>query len=319
MKIGLYTDSLADVTLAEALDWAVTEGIEAVEIGTGNFSPAPHCDLNRLLENDDALKAFKAMLANHGLELSALNCSGNLLDPDPARQTQAQHTFRKTVQLANKLGIGTVVTMSGCPGDLQGGNYPNWVTCTWQREYVDLVARQWDEVIEPYWADAGRYAADHNVRIAIEMHPGQSVYNTRTLLRLRKIAGGTPVLGANFDPSHLFFQNMDPLVVVNALGHGGIVHVHAKDTRINQTEMALNGSLDTRPMGTPGERSWEYVTLGFGHDAGFWRDFVAVLRISGYDGVLSVEHEDPLMSSREGIRKSVSFLQPIVLRTIGEQ
>lgn len=319
MKVGLFTDSLGKMSFGEALDWVAAEGIEAVEIGTGNFSSAPHCDLDGLLDDADERARFLAAIESRGLVLSALNCNGNLLDPEPKRREQAQAVFYKTVQVASKLGLDTIVTMSGCPGDLDGGKYPNWVTCTWQREFVELVERQWDEVIEPFWQEAGQFVVDHGVKVAIEMHPGQSAYNTRTLLRLREAAGGHEVLGANLDPSHLFFQNMDPSVVVRALGENGIFHVHAKDTRINAQEMALNGSLDTRPMGRPGERSWEYVTLGYGHGQGFWRSFVAALRMEGFDGVLSVEHEDPLMSWQEGIRKSVSFLQPVVLRSVRQQ
>lgn len=316
MKIGLFTDSLADRSFEGALDWAVERGIEAVEIGTGNFSPAPHCDLQDLLENEGARRSFLEAIESRGLELSALNCSGNLLDPDSERRRSAQQTFEDTLELAARLGIDTVVTMSGCPGDLEGGSFPNWVTCTWQREYVLLVERQWEEEVVPFWNSAGETARDLGVRIAIEMHPGQCVYNTRTLNELREISG-PQTLAANLDPSHLFFQNMDPITVVEALGDGGIFHVHAKDTRINRNEMALNGSLDTRPMKAPGERSWEYVTLGFGHGESFWRRFLAALRITGYDGVLSIEHEDQMMSPQEGIDKSVEFLSPLVLRTRG--
>ncbi|MGH2524411.1 MAG: sugar phosphate isomerase/epimerase family protein, partial [Anaerolineales bacterium] len=154
------------------------------------------------------------------------------------------------------------------------------------------------------------------VKVAIEMHPGQSVYNTRTLLRLREIAG--PGLGANLDPSHLFWQGMDPLVVVNALGKNGVFHVHAKDTRIDPQEMALNGGLETRPTSTASQRAWAFRTVGYGHGEAWWRDFVSTLRLMGYDGVLSIEHEDRLMGSREGIVKSIGFLKPIVLKTTAE-
>jgi sugar phosphate isomerase/epimerase len=195
---------------------------------------------------------------------------------------------------------------------MSGGAYPNWVTCTWQKEYVELLERQWEEVIEPFWREAGKFATDHGVRVAIEMHPGQAVYNTRTLQRLREIVG-PQTLGANLDPSHLFFQNMDPLVVVRALGPGAVFHVHAKDTRIDPQEMALNGSLDTRPMGTPGVRAWDYVTVGYGQPELFWREFIRALRLMGYDGALSIEHEDRLMGVHEGIRKSVAFLRSILL------
>jgi sugar phosphate isomerase/epimerase len=316
VKIGLYTDSLQDMSFEEALDWVAAQGIDAVEIGTGNFSPARHCDLGRLVSDDAAADAFVAAVAARGLVVSALNCNGNLLDPHPARRERAQRTFYDTVRAARRLGIDTVVTMSGCPGDPTGGEYPNWVTCTWQAEFVELGERQWAEVIEPFWRAAGQFASDHGVKVAIEMHPGQTVYNTRSLLRLREVAG--PSLGANLDPSHLFWQGMDPLVVVRALGRNFVFHVHAKDTRIDPQETALNGSLDTRPTSHVGERAWAFRTVGYGHDEGWWRDFISMLRLMGYDGTLSIEHEDRLMGSREGIEKSVAFLTPLVLRTEAE-
>ena len=246
--------------------------------------------------------------------LSALNCNGKLLDPDSDRGASSKEVFNKTLEAANRLELDTVVTMSGCPGDLEGGSYPNWVTCTWQPEYVELVERQWDEVAAPFWTEAGEKARQLGVRVAIEMHPGQLAYNTRSLQKLREI-GGSDVIGANLDPSHLFYQGMDPNQVVRALGQGAVFHVHAKDTRLNPHEMALNGTLDTRPMVEPGVRTWEYVTLGYGHDESFWRNFLSTLRIMDYDGVLSIEHEDMLMSSREGIEKSITFLQRLTPRT----
>jgi sugar phosphate isomerase/epimerase len=130
---------------------------------------------------------------------------------------------------------------------------------------------------------------------------------------LRDLVG--PHLGANLDPSHLFWQGMDPLVVIRALGAGGVYHVHAKDTRIDPQEMALNGGLETRPAG---QRSWAFRTVGYGHGEAWWRDFVSVLRSAGYDGVLSIEHEDKLIGSREGVVKSVEFLRPLILQTPAE-
>lgn len=316
MKIGLFTDSLRELSFEAALDWAASAGVEAVEIGTGNFSQAPHCDVDALIEDPGARKRFMEALSKRGLGLSALNCNGNLLDPHPDRRAQAQEIYHKTLRAASLLGIDTIVTMSGCPGDLQGGTYPNWVTCTWQREYVELVERQWREEITPFWEGAAAQAREQGVRVAIEMHPGQAVYNTRTLQRLRQI-GGPGTIGANLDPSHLFFQGMEPSVVIRALGYGAVFHVHAKDTRIDPQEMALNGGLDTRPMSRPGVRSWEYVTLGFGHDELFWRNFVSTLRVNGYDGALSIEHEDLLMSPKEGIQKSVALLKGLIPRTTG--
>ena len=313
MKIGLFTDSLPDLTFNAALDWIAAQGIEAVEIGTGNFSQAAHCDVARLQRSAEVREEFTGEITSRGLTLSALNCNGNLLDPHPERGERSRATFYQTVEAASLLGLGTVVTMSGCPGDPSGTPYPNWVTHPHQPEFGELYRWQWEEVARPFWAEAGRFAADHGVQIAIEMHPGQMVHSTDGLLRLREIAG--PALGANIDPSHLFYQGMDPMRVVNALGSGFVFHVHAKDTRIDPHETARTGVIDMRV----GERAWGYRTLGYGHGELWWREFVSALRANGYDGVLSIEHEDPLMSAREGIVKSVEFLKPIVLRTMPEE
>ena len=316
MRIGLYTDILQDLSFTDALEFAAAAGLEAVELGTGNFSSAPHIDVDAVLDAPGAAEAVLQAAAERGLVISALNCNGNLLDAHPARRRQSQEIYHKTVRAAQKLGLTTVVTMSGCPGDLNSGVYPNWVTCTWQPEFLELVERQWVEAVEPFWQVAGPFAAAHGVSIAIEMHPGQAVYNTRTLQKLRALAG--PNVGANLDPSHLFWQGMDPLAVVRALGPGGVLHVHAKDTRLDLRETAVNGVLDTRSMALVAERAWSFRTVGYGHDAAWWRDFISVLRLMGYDGVLSIEHEDRLMGSREGIHKSVEFLKPLLLRTTAE-
>lgn len=317
MKIGLFSDGLPDLPFTEFLDWSVGQGIEAVEIGTGGFSGAPHCDVDQLLGDGEARRDFMEAIESRGLLLSALNCNGNPLDPHPQRGEADSQALAKTIQLAGKLELGTVVTMSGCPGDPSGSPYPNWVTHPWQKQFIEISKWQWEQVITPYWQETGKLAADHGVNIAIEIHPGQSVYNTRTLLRLREIAG--PNLGVNFDPSHLFYQGMDPILVIRTLGGDCIFHVHAKDVRIDPYEMALNGGIDLRPFQNLNERSWGYRTLGFGHDDRWWRDFVSALRSVGYDGVLSIEHEDMLMSAREGIVKSVDFLRPIVMTTMPEE
>ncbi len=127
MKIGLFTDSLHDLSFTNALDWCVSNGIETVEIGTGNFSPAPHCDLVALLNDENARAEFKAAIESRGLTLSAINCNGNQLDPHPERRKTHEDTFFKTIEAASNLGLDTVVAMSGCPGDRDGGTTPNWV------------------------------------------------------------------------------------------------------------------------------------------------------------------------------------------------
>jgi sugar phosphate isomerase/epimerase len=199
--------------------------------------------------------------------------------------------------------------MSGCPGDPDGGTYPNWVPYP----NTPLVEWQWENAVEPFWAEAGKFAADHGVKIAIELAATQVAYNTNTLRRLRQVAG--PALGVNFDPSHLFYQGMDPLAVVRALGGELIFHAHAKDTRLQPHVMALNSGFDPRPMGQIAARPWAFRTVGYGHGAEWWADFISTLRMAGYDGTLSLEHEDRLIGVREGIVKGAEFLKPLLLRT----
>jgi len=306
MQIGLVTDSLRDLSFESMLDWCAAHQIETIELGTGNFSPAPHCNPRLWLESDAVRMQFLNAIARRGLSLAALNCSGNLLDPDPERRARAQTVFRQSVLLAEKLGVPTVVSMSGCPGEPNGlARYPNWVTCYWQPEFQPLLEWQWNEVIIPFWREAGRLAAEHGVRLAIEMHPGQAVYNTRTFVRLRECGGNA--IGANLDPSHLFWQGIDPLRVIAALGET-VFYVHAKDCRLDKDELALNGGLETR-LDAP--RSWEHCIPGEGHDESFWRDFAAALTRVGYNGPLSIEYAGRHADVRTGIDQAVALLRRV--------
>ncbi|HVV44680.1 MAG TPA: sugar phosphate isomerase/epimerase, partial [Bryobacteraceae bacterium] len=218
---------------------------------------------------------------------------------------------RRTVELAACLEVPVVIDFSGCPGDSDEAKYPNWVTCPWPAEYLDLLEWQWDRKVAPYWKEHGRFAADHGVKIAIEMHPGFVVYSPETMLRLRAIAGES--VGCNYDPSHMFWQGIDPIAAVHVLGDA-IFHVHAKDTQIYERNLPLSGVLDTKPYTDERRRAWIFRTVGYGHGAEWWSEFISTLRMYGYDGVLSIEHEDSLLSSEEGLTKAVRFLDSLVIR-----
>jgi len=163
----------------------------------------------------------------------------------------------------------------------------------------------------PYWKAEAKFAAQRGIKIAFEMHPGFVVHSTETMLRLREAAGEN--LGANFDPSHLFWQGMDPIVSLRQL-KDAVFHVHAKDCRIDPVMTARNGVLDTKHYGDVFNRSWVFRTVGFGHGEDFWRDFLSMLRVIGYDDAISIEHEDGLMSITEGFEKAVAFLKGLLLR-----
>jgi sugar phosphate isomerase/epimerase len=310
MRIGMFTDSLPGSPLEDVLEESQRLGVRDLEIGTGNYSPAPHCDLQLVLGDSGARVAWLRQFEQRGLSICALNCSGNPLHPDATIARAHDTVLRDTLRLAGMLGVARVVAMSGCPGTPGGSSAPHWSAGAWLPDYDQIVEWQWSERILPYWHDMATFAKAQGVeRVCLELHPGMAVYNTYTLLQLRDAVG--PLIAANLDPSHLFWQGMDPLAVIAALGDA-IGFVHAKDTLIDHTNMALNGMLDSRWPGRPAEMPWSFCTMGYGHDAGFWKSFVLKLRAHGYDGVLSIEHEDPLLAPMDGVRKSVRFLEMVV-------
>ncbi|MCC6445900.1 MAG: sugar phosphate isomerase/epimerase [Armatimonadetes bacterium] len=311
MKIGVLTAMWSDIPFEAALDRAQSLGLEAVELGTGNYAPTSHCNPSVLLEDEGARKRFQKALESRNLIVSALSCHGNPLHPNKEYARACHETHRKTVLLAEMLGIEAVCNFSGCPGDSPRAKYPNWVTCAWPPDYPQILEWQWKRKVIPYWKAESKFARQHRVHIAFEMHPGFVVYNPETLLKLRKHCGDN--LGANFDPSHLFWQGIDAVAAIRAL-EGCIYHVHAKDTRVDPMNMALNGVLDTKNYTDEIHRSWIFRSVGYGHDAGVWKDIVSAFRMVGYDHVLSIEHEDSLMSGGEGLQKAVEMLRSVVIR-----
>jgi sugar phosphate isomerase/epimerase len=309
MRVGVFTPLLAQLPLKEVLAKLKTLHISTVELGTGNYPGDAHCKLS-MLEDSQQLAEFQRLLTDQGCSISALSCHGNALHPNPARAQQARETSRKTILLAEKLGVPVVVDFSGCPGDSHQSTAPNWVTCPWPPDYLDVLDWQWNEVVTPYWIEHGEFAAQHNVKIAIEMHPGFVVYSPETLLRLRAIAG--PAVGCNYDPSHMFWQGIDPIAATRVLGEA-IFHVHAKDTQLYPANLPRTGVLDTKPYIDERNRGWIFRTCGYGHGAEWWKEFVSTLRMFGYDGVLSIEHEDSLMSPEEGLTKAAQFLRELVI------
>lgn len=309
MRVGVFTPLLSQLPLKDVLAKLKTLGISTVELATGNYPGDAHCKLT-MLEDGRQLAEFQRLLADLGFSISALSCHGNALHPDQARAKEAQDTSRRTILLAEKLGVPVVVDFSGCPGDSPQATAPNWVTCPWPPDYLDVLDWQWNEVVAPYWIEQGKLAAEHNVSIAIEMHPGFVVYSPETLLRLRAIAG--PAVGCNYDPSHMFWQGIDPIAAVRILGDA-IFHVHAKDTQLYPANLPRAGVLDTKPYTNEKDRSWIFRTCGYGHGAEWWKEFVSTLRMFGYDGVLSIEHEDSLMSPEEGLTKAAQFLRELVI------
>lgn len=307
MDLCLYTDSVPDLSFEGALDLAAAIGCGSIEIAAGGQSSAPHLRLGELLGDRRERIAFADAFATRGLRIAALNCSAWPLHPvlGPAHEA----IVRDTIRLAGELGVETVVSMSGTPGDGPGASTLDWVFYPWPTDAMTLLARQW-EVAIPFWQEMAAHAAANGVRrIAFELHPLHLVFNVPTLLRMREAVG--PVIGANMDPSHLFWQQMDPLAVIAALGPL-IGHVHLKDTGLQADRVALAGVLDTTPFDDARDRAWTFRTVGRVHDRAWWTSFISALRSVGYDGPLSIENEDPYLPAVEGVEEAAAFILPLI-------
>jgi sugar phosphate isomerase/epimerase len=311
MKLGLFTAVYGALPLETMLDKVAELGIEQLELGTGGWPGDAHVAVDDLLASRDRSREFLGRLSDHGCTISALSCHGNPLHPDVPTAAQYDETFRRTVLLAERLHVHTVVTFSGCPGDASQSKVPNWVTTPWPPEFGELLEWQWEKVAIPYWSEAGEFARSHSVHVALEAHPGFLVYNVETLHRLRNATSET--IGINFDPSHLYWQGVHIPTAIAALGKA-IFHVHAKDVSLYRHNVDTNGVLDTKSYLRLNERSWNFRTIGFGHGEQEWRETLSALRMAGYDGVISIEHEDPLASTDEGIRMAVELLKRILFR-----
>lgn len=307
MKIGVVANVLQDKSLAEALKIFREMGIERFEPGCGGFAGKAHVNPEHLLTNPDALEEFCGTVQESGMSISALSCHGNPVHPDAAKAKAYHEDMLNTVRLAQKLDIDTITCFSGCPGDCENSRHPNWVTCAWPDDNLEILKYQWDEVLIPYWKNFVKIAGEYGVnKIAFELHPGFCVYNVDTFKRLRDAVG--PELGVNFDPSHLLWQCMDPALVIREF-KGMIYHVHAKDVRIDKYNTAINGVLDTKHYSDEAHRSWIFRTVGYGNDLSYWKNIFSELRLIGYDGTISIEHEDSLMNCMEGLQHAVDMVK----------
>lgn len=309
MNLGLFTDAFPNWSLTEVLGWMRREvpTLTRVEIGTGGYSPAPHCDMRRLLRGRRARKAWLDSIRSRGYEISALNVSGNPLQPRAELARRHDHDLRDTIRLAADLGVDRVVAMSGNPGPPgRRSDVPYFAAGGWLPEYEHIARWQWEAKVRPYWEQMAAFARQVNpaLQICFELHPGTYVYNTATF-RLIEPLGENMAL--NLDPSHFFWQSMDPLAIVAALGDR-IGHVHGKDTRMLPENVALNGVLDNRWLGEPKEMPWLFATVGDGRPVSWWDRFVRTLAEHGFDGTVSIECEDPLVDVETSVRRSAAVL-----------
>ena len=312
MQLGLFTPVFNNLSFEELLtDLKRYPAIGSLELGTGGWPGGKHLNLDGLLADGGRRKEFQQKIGDAGLTVSALSCHSNPVHPRAEVAKEADELFRKTLRLAEQLGVKTVVTFSGCPGGGPEDKTPNWITAAWPPEYAESLAWQWNERLFPYWRQANRLAKDAGVNVALEAHPGFCVYSPETVLKLRAEAGDH--IGINLDPSHLWWQGIDIPSAIAALGKA-IFHAHAKDVAIHAHNRDRNGVLDTKSYAQMAERSWLFRTVGWGHGELEWKAIVSALRLAGYDGVLSIEHEDALASVHEGLSSAVATLSRVLLR-----
>jgi len=314
MKIGVFSVLMSDQPLENVCRYLASLGVDTIELGCGGYPGNAHCDSEELLQNPSKIDELSTLLRENNLELSALSMHGNPIHPNKEIAQQHAKDQENAVLLAEKLGVDTIITFSGCPGDQPGAKHPNWVTCAWPPDYPDILDYQWNQILIPFWENAASFARNHGVnKIALEMHPGFCVYNIDTLLQLRDAVG--PEIGANFDPSHLWWQGMDMPTAIRTVGKAGAMHhFHAKDTKVDPQNTHRTGVLDTKPYTDEIGRSWVFRSIGYGHGFDDWKEMISELRLIGYDGTLSIEHEDSLMSPNEGLEKGIELLKQVVIK-----
>lgn len=325
MKLGAYTACLHDRSLAETLKLLQEMGLTSAEINAGGFVPAPHLPIEQILSSATAREDYLGQFAEAGIALTGLNVNGNPLNPDPEVGPKHAEDLRRAITIAGLLGVRRIVAMSGLPAAHEGGRYPSWVVNPWDSQYLDVLDYQWQEVAIPFWKDIDARAREVDVKVCIEMHPHNVVFNPGTMERLATEINATHV-GAEMDPSHLFWQGIDPVAAIERLGDL-VYHAAAKDTRINQQNCRIYGVLDDRfqrvpadqnPVGLggrhtlnrwPEDASWEFVAVGRGHGQEFWVPFLQALRAVDPDIAVNIEHEDAEFDQVEGLRLAAENLK----------
>jgi sugar phosphate isomerase/epimerase len=319
LPIGVFNPPFRGLTLDAMLDKFSALGVEAVEIGAGGYTATPQCPVADLLADAAKARAWKKKFEDRGMPIMTISCHANALHPEPSTAAAFAQQFRQAIQLAGMLEVPTVVSFSGCPGGSPADKVPNWITYSWPPDHASALAWQWKERVIPYWQETARFAREHGVRrIALEMHPNFVVYNPRTLLQLREAVGEE--IGATCDLSHLFWQQCNPVEVIRFLGkQGAIFHAHMKDTTFFPENVERFGVLNFDASPADREGSEFFRAVGYGHGASLWKDIVAAYMEIGYDGMLSVEHEDPLLSGEVGVARSLAVLKNVREELLDDQ
>ena len=313
MDLAIFSVVYKDLPLGQALDRIKEKGVSHVEVGAGGFIGKEHCNPGELLKNREDLDKFREAFESRDMKIVSLSCHGNPVHPQKDLADEYHRDIQQTVDLASKLGVEKIVTFSGCPGDSEGSKYPNWPVSPFPEDFQTVFEWQWKEKLVPYWKKMGKYAEEKGVKIAMELHGGYSVHTPYTMIKMRKETGCS-FLGGNLDPSHMWWQGIDPAKAARYLNDEDcLFHFHAKDAFKDPEYVSYFGVTDMQSFGVTYGRGWQFRTVGYGHDLKTWADIFSTLRATGYDGAISIEHEDSYMSVEEGLNKAVSNLNQVII------
>jgi sugar phosphate isomerase/epimerase len=313
MKLAAFTVLYKDKPLSEVLDIFKSKGLGFAEVGSGGFVGKEHCNPAELLKDPSAREKFQDLFLSRDMKISSLSCHGNPVHPQKQLALGYHQDIKESIDLAALLGVEKIVTFSGCPGDCEDSLYPNWPASPFPEDLQSVEAWQWEKKLIPYWKEMGKYAEDKGVKVAMEMHGGYSVHSPATAIRMRKETGCS-ALGANLDPSHLWWQGIDPAQAARYLAREDcLYYFHAKDAAIDSNYVSYYGVADMQSFSNAFGRAWQFRTVGFGHDLKVWADLFSTMRSIGYDDIISIEHEDSYMSVEEGLDKALANLRQVLM------
>ena len=310
MKIGVVSNALLQFDFEEGLDKLQALGLERIEIACAGYHENLKFGDPAVLADASERARWQEAIQRRGLEITALAIHGPALSPDPDVSEDYKRQFLRSCELAAAIGVERLTLLGGLPEGAPGDKTPHWACNAWPPQEIEILKWQWEERVIPYWREQASVADAHGCRLCFEMHPMDVLHNPAALLRLNAEIG--PTIGCNFDPSHLWWQGIDPLDAIRAVA-SLIYHVHAKDTKVQPHVVRVNGVLDATPFSQLDGRAWDFRTVGYGHGEGFWRDFASLLRAIGYDDVVSIEHEDEYMEPFEGLEKAVELLKRVTI------
>jgi len=312
MKIGINTAFIMTFDVEAGLQFCTDLGIRVAKVPTCEIAfNNKFCQLDRVLSNEGELHRWQDTYARHGIKVVSLSAHGAPLTPDKAIAVEYRRQFRLVCEFAERMDVKKMTLIAGTPEGTEGDSCPVWITQQVEVPFYRKVLEwQWEKRLIPYWKEQAKIAADHGVTLCFENQVGDMLHSPVAIRRFHYEIG--PVAACNFDVSHIWAQDMDPIEALHYLGDL-VQHIHIKDALIHGRNLRLNGFTDSSYPTEPQERAYTFTIPRWGHDDGEWREVITTLRLIGYDDILSMEMECEYMNVEEGLEKAIAFLSPIVL------